>query len=71
MSETAREKFKKGQRVKMSALGLTRNLHRRTEDWTATVVGFGRSGVTVLTVRDGAKTPQSYHMDFLEKCSHD
>ena len=59
------DKFHKGERVKFSALGLTRNLHKSPKTWTATVVGFGRDGHSVRVIATGTKTPQNFHADFL------
>ena len=58
---TAREKFRKGQRVKLTKAGRAISYH----DLPATVVGFGRvNDVRVRVLIDGMKCPQSWHPDF-------
>lgn len=57
----ARDKFRKGERVKMTPLGIQRHLGRYR---TGLVVGFGRSPLSVLVLRDGLKTATSYYSGF-------
>jgi hypothetical protein len=64
---TAREKFTRGQRVRLTDYGEASFPRRRGA--TGVVIGFGRRGVGDALVRirqDGRKTRESYHMDFWE-----
>lgn len=61
---TAREKFQRGQRVRLSDEGRARTGARR--EFVATVVGYGREDHLVTIIRDGLKTRECYHMKFLE-----
>lgn len=58
-------KFSRGDRVKLSMLGLKRFPKRHA--MMATVVGFNRDGTCTRVVRDGNKSTSSetYHNDFL------
>ena len=62
----AREKFKKGDRVRESAL-YPRTRYPKLCVVTGTIVGFGYKGTTVAVVRDGTRTPAAYHLDFWER----
>lgn len=64
---TAREKFKRGQRVRLSWLGLKRFKGSKLDAHTrATVVGYGRSREVVKVQRDGMQTITSYRADLWE-----
>lgn len=57
---TAREKFRLNDRIRV-----TRSITHRQQA-TGTVVGFGREPHLVRLVRDGTRTPEAWHMDFVE-----
>lgn len=59
---TARELFQRGQRVQLSPEGRRRDISRSVS--TGRVVGFGRSVELVVVLRDGLKTPMSFHYAF-------
>lgn len=69
---TASEKFKLGQRVRMTEEALSRGLDGPiAKRSTGVVKGFPVQGVgdisrLVYVLRDGNKTKQCYHMDFWE-----
>lgn len=64
----ARQLFKKGDRVKLTIAGahVFECSTVRSQEPSATVVGFGRADHVVRVLRDGYKTPISCHMDFWE-----
>lgn len=65
---TAREKFSKGRRVKLSKEGLRRfETNRKMGEHTrGTVVGYGRHPAIVKVQRDDIHTIQSFHLSWLE-----
>lgn len=67
---TAREKFSKGDRVRLSAEGEERFSRRRSAH-TGVVVGFGHVHTGVSILRDGTKTREAWHMDFWEVVTDD
>lgn len=67
----ARDKFSIGRYVKLSLEGIrhyakSRGAHKA--DTRGRVVGFGANPRHVQVLRDGVKTPTTYHMDFWETC---
>lgn len=65
----ARERFKVGDKVKLSEEGLATFRRGRQLDRRATVVGFGRTlgrTETIWVVSDGASSRQAYHHSFWE-----
>lgn len=64
---TAREKFPRGAKVRLSAKGEVTFPNRRTS--TGRVVGFGRQDHLVLIQPNGGKAYSSYHMDFWDVAS--
>ena len=63
MSENARTKFKKDDRVRLSASG-RRKLHAKDPDRLGTVVGFSPMRSCVRVLRDGNTEAMTYHMDY-------
>lgn len=70
---TAAEKFKEGQRVRMTPEALKQSLHgHRANRRTGAVKGFvdyapvGDPANPVRILRDGERTAKTYHMDFWE-----
>lgn len=70
---TARDKFAKGDRVKLSARGIQhlRTMRRKGKraydhDTRGTVVGFGHSPEVVAIVRDGLVTREAFHLTLWE-----
>lgn len=72
---TAREKFRKGERVRLTALAEKNRLRifnggRGTKGervYTGVVVGFGEAGTAVRVQPDGRKTATVYLMDYWER----
>lgn len=64
---TAREKFRKGDRVQCAAEALAVLVRRPRDSRYGTVVGFGRQPHLVAIIRDGQKTRGAYHMDYWER----
>jgi hypothetical protein len=60
LSETARERFRKGDRVQNSAAW-------NGKPFRARVVGFSPKPARVTIIREGTKTRECYHMDFIKK----
>lgn len=61
------EKFKQGDRVKLSQNGLEADLICvDSPEWRATVVGFSHDVECVRVRRDGRSTPHKFHIDFLD-----
>lgn len=60
---SAIEKFKQGDRVKMTEYGMAfmQRQHRK-----GIIHGFCRSEICVLVVQDGTKTPQTFSIEFWE-----
>lgn len=66
---TARDKFSKGRRVKLSAKGLEwarKNYKRLNATTRATVTGYGRDPKMLKIQRDDIRTIMSAHMDHWE-----
>lgn len=61
---TAREKFTKGQRVRLTELAIERGISQQHS--MGIVVGFGHQSYGVMIRPDGVKTAKNYHMDFWE-----
>lgn len=57
---TAREKFRLDQRIRCNC-----NISH-VQYPTGTVVGFGRMPNIVRIVRDGTRTPEAWHMKFVD-----
>ncbi len=65
---TARQRFQKGDKVKMTQAALDMRLDgQRVRRNTGTVVGFARRYNCITVVLDGTKTRRCFHMDFWEK----
>jgi hypothetical protein len=65
---TARQKFPKGCRVRLSPLGLDRVPHvKASADRKGTVLGWSNDWQCVRLRWDGRATPERYHGDFLER----
>jgi hypothetical protein len=67
----ARDKVSVGRYVKLTPVGIkhfakSRGAHKA--DTRGRVVGFGANPRHVQVLRDGVKTPMTYHMDFWETC---
>lgn len=63
MSKSARDKFNKGDRVRLSESGRKR-LHKGDVDRPGTVVGFSQLKECVRILRDGNTEPMTYHMNY-------
>jgi hypothetical protein len=59
------EYFRKGDRVRLSALGRQRMPRNRST--TARVVGYGRSDTRIRIIFDGSAYPVSLHASYLER----
>lgn len=68
MSVSATDKFKKGDKVKMSAFGRIRLTPKYPKPgWdTGLVTGFSRDGLYVAIIQDHIKSPSNFHPDFWE-----
>lgn len=68
---TAQDRFKKGDKVKLTADGVKQKVVRgphKFEGVTGRVIGFSpRQNDLVRVIRDDCKTPVSYHMKFWER----
>lgn len=65
MVTTARDKFKKGDRVERSKEAIRRDI--ATTSGVGVVVGFSTLNPNLVRVqRDGLKSPEVYHMSFWE-----
>lgn len=58
-------RFRIGDRVKLTPLGRSKGLLRRSTD-TGTVRGFGRQPLMVRVQRDGCKAAETWHYAFWE-----
>lgn len=61
---TARERFKKGDKVQYSSAWLNQSQNKRQR--AMTVIGFGQEPQFVRVVYDGLFTPHTFHMNFIE-----
>ncbi len=64
---TAKKKFRKGDKVVLSADGCIQMPEMIEEHSYGTVVGFGRALNLVRVVTHGTKTPASFHAGFWER----
>jgi hypothetical protein len=63
---TAREKFKKGDRVQTTRAFRAMSATQRARSHVGTVVGYGNLSIFVAVVFDGSKTRRKFHMDYIE-----
>jgi hypothetical protein len=61
---TARDRFHKGQRVRLSPEGRDWGINPKHPDRMGTVAGFSKDPDLVLILEDGLKNPRRYHMSF-------
>lgn len=65
MNKGARDTFKKGDRVRLSAAGRAR-FHKGSGDRLGTVVGFSNFKECIRVLRDGNVEAATYHMNYWE-----
>jgi hypothetical protein len=64
---TAKQKFEKGDRVRLTVAGYNQFRHRRMKSDEGIVAGSCRDPELVKVIVDGIKTVEWYHADFWEK----
>ncbi len=65
---TAREKFSKGDRVRLTKTALEGGIGRSDRlGWTGTVVGFCKENDCVRVITDNRRHGTAFHIDFWER----